>query len=285
MAWTVSIDSSRRGLTSKRPSARSKTATVRPSPAVDDDAGVAVVEPQRVVVLGDEQWSADVPRAAVAVAGDRGGEPGFDLTRSTRRRRRGRGGGRRGRASRGGRRARRGRRRRVAASVIRRPASTTASRTGWSAAVTSSVGDVDVDPANVVVAGAEHVDRGVVVAALDRRGQLGDRAAEAVDAAKHDDPFVGSATDDVAEHGAGLDRGELVGVADEDQPGVGPDGVDELGHERERHHRGLVDHDDVVRAAGCPGRDGSGCGCPGASRAGGGASNPRAPASAPVPPR
>ena len=57
---------------------------------------------------------------------------------------------------------------------------------------------------------------------------------------------VGGRPDDVAEHGAGLDRGELARVADEDQPRLAPDGLGEAGHQRERHHRGLVDDHDVV---------------------------------------
>ena len=44
---------------------------------------------------------------------------------------------------------------------------------------------------------------------------------------------VGGRADDVAEHGAGLDRSQLLGVADEHQPGVGPDRLDQPGHERQ----------------------------------------------------
>ena len=55
--------------------------------------------------------------------------------------------------------------------------------------------------------------------------------------------------DDVAEHGAGLDRGQLAGIADEHEPRVGPHRLDEARHQRQRHHRGLVDDDDVVREA------------------------------------
>ena len=58
--------------------------------------------------------------------------------------------------------------------------------------------------------------------------------------------LVGRRADDVAEHRPGLHRGELVGVADEDEAGVGSHRLDELGHQRQRHHRGLVDDDDVV---------------------------------------
>ena len=52
---------------------------------------------------------------------------------------------------------------------------------------------------------------------------------------------------EVGEHRPGLDRGELVGVADQDQPGLGPHRLEQPGHHRQRDHRGLVDHDDVVR--------------------------------------
>ena len=52
--------------------------------------------------------------------------------------------------------------------------------------------------------------------------------------------------DDVAQDGAGLDRGQLLGVADEDQAGVGADRLDQPGHQRERDHGRLVDHDHVV---------------------------------------
>ena len=55
--------------------------------------------------------------------------------------------------------------------------------------------------------------------------------------------------DDVAEHGAGLDRGELARVADEDQARLAADGLGEPGHQRERDHRGLVDDHDVVGEA------------------------------------
>ena len=53
-------------------------------------------------------------------------------------------------------------------------------------------------------------------------------------------------TDDVAEDGAGLDRGQLLGVADQDQAGVGADRLEQAGHERERDHGGLVHDDHVV---------------------------------------
>ena len=82
--------------------------------------------------------------------------------------------------------------------------------------------------------------------------------------------------DQVGEHRTRLDRGELVGVADQHQPGVGAHRLEQPGHHRQRHHRGLVDHDHVVRAAGCRGRAGTGCCCRAASRAAGAGSRPGA---------
>ena len=58
---------------------------------------------------------------------------------------------------------------------------------------------------------------------------------------------VGGGADEVAEHGAGLDGGELLRVADEDQPRVAAHRLQQARRHRERHHRGLVDDDDVVR--------------------------------------
>ena len=47
--------------------------------------------------------------------------------------------------------------------------------------------------------------------------------------------------------GAGFDGGELVGVAQQDEAGVGGGGGDECVRQFEREHRGFVDDDDVVR--------------------------------------
>ena len=62
----------------------------------------------------------------------------------------------------------------------------------------------------------------------------------------HQQP-VGRRSDEVAKHGACLDRGELPWVADEDQPRVAADRLEQARRQRERHHRRLVDDDDVVR--------------------------------------
>src|SRR5262245_46305438 len=58
---------------------------------------------------------------------------------------------------------------------------------------------------------------------------------------------VGGRADEVAEHGAGLDRSELLRVSHEDKPCFAADGLEQARSQRERHHRGLVDDDDVVR--------------------------------------
>ena len=55
--------------------------------------------------------------------------------------------------------------------------------------------------------------------------------------------------DDVAEHGARLDRRQLARIADQDQPRGAAQGLDQARHQRQRHHRGLIDDHDVVREA------------------------------------
>ena len=53
--------------------------------------------------------------------------------------------------------------------------------------------------------------------------------------------------DQVAEHGPGLDRSELVRVAHEHQARRGPQRLEQPRHHRQRHHRALVDHHHLVR--------------------------------------
>ena len=53
-------------------------------------------------------------------------------------------------------------------------------------------------------------------------------------------------TDDVAEHGAGFDRRQLLVVADEDQARVGTECLEEPGHHGQGDHGGLVHDDHVV---------------------------------------
>ena len=61
--------------------------------------------------------------------------------------------------------------------------------------------------------------------------------------------FFGRRTDDVAQDGSDLDRGELVRVADEHELGVVADRLDEPHHQRKRHHRGLIDDHQVMGEA------------------------------------
>ncbi len=60
-------------------------------------------------------------------------------------------------------------------------------------------------------------------------------------------PGTGVAVHDVAEHGAGLDGRQLVGVAHEYEPRLGPQSLQEPRHHRQRDHRRLVDDNDVER--------------------------------------
>ena len=97
---------------------------------------------------------------------------------------------------------------------------------------------------------AEHLDHPVGIVVAQRLGQVGDPAAEAVGRAQRLHRRLGAsaeAVDQVGEHRARLDRGQLARVADQDQPGVGADRLEQPGHHRQRDHRGLVDHDHVVR--------------------------------------
>ncbi len=52
--------------------------------------------------------------------------------------------------------------------------------------------------------------------------------------------------DDVAEYRPRLHRGQLLMVSHEHQAGVAADGLEQAGHQRQRHHGRLVDHDDVM---------------------------------------
>ena len=66
--------------------------------------------------------------------------------------------------------------------------------------------------------------------------------------------------------------GELSGVADEHQPRVGADRLEQSRHQRQRHHRGLVDDHDVVGQAIAAVVARTGCGSRAATRAAGEAS-------------
>src|SRR5690606_16906426 len=53
--------------------------------------------------------------------------------------------------------------------------------------------------------------------------------------------------EDAGEHVASFHRGQLVGVAEEDQAGAVGDGFDQLGHQRQVDHGGFVHHHHVER--------------------------------------
>ena len=80
----VSTAASRAGLNRATSPRRSNAALARPCSVGDDDAGVAVVEPQPVVVLGDQQRAPGVPAALGAEAVDLLGEPALDPRRPRR---------------------------------------------------------------------------------------------------------------------------------------------------------------------------------------------------------
>ena len=124
-------------------------------------------------------------------------------------------------------------------------------------------------------------------------GELGDGAAETVNSSEHDDR-LGDRTagprrpgidvivelDDVAEHGAGLDRHELLGVTDQHEPrrrshrlpAVGPSATATPSRSRPRSRpRGADDWS---------GRGGTGHGCRASTRGGGAASTPMPPTAA-----
>ena len=269
------------GVNSATSSRRSNAALTRPPAAAHDHARVAVVQAQPVVVLGHEQRAPGVPLAlgARSRAPRRRASARSAPSRSRRRARRD--GARR---APGTSRASRWRRRaspRRAASITARAAATAPSRTGRRASESGRVRrgrpSIHVTPSTPA---ARAVDRRIGVAAPDGVRELGDPLAVAMDAVEDDDAVAdrgvaggaarpatswrrhpgqtrprgrahaepgGGRPDDVAEHRARLDRGELPGVADEDQPRLRAHRLDESGHQRQRDHRGLVDDHDVVR--------------------------------------
>ena len=146
----------------------------------------------------------------------------------------------------------------AAASVTRRPASTIRSRTGPSAARRRR-SPSRLDPLDVGVAAAQH--RRAWRPTSPRRiaaGELGDRAAEAVDAAQHDDAVADRRRGRRASSSpAGPTMSPSTAPASTEASWSGsptrisrasaPTASTRLGHHRRRHHRRLVDDDDVVR--------------------------------------
>ena len=215
----------------------------------DDDAGVSVVEPELVVVLGHQQRPSEVPPLGDAQA-RLVGQPAFDPGRPA---------ADPGAAATVRAQDAKARERRQCAVDIPRPCRLEHGPSGTDGFLAQQrrhlgAGRIGLDPAHGAFAagraGAQQLDRRVAVAGPDRGGQLGDRAPKAVAAVEHHDRLGRcprrARPDDVAEHRAGLDRGQLPGVADEHEPGVGAQRLDQPGHQRQRDHRGLVDDHHVV---------------------------------------
>ncbi len=114
-----------------------------------------------------------------------------------------------------------------------------------------AVGDLD-EVQLATVATSQQVDRCVGIALADRLGERPDRgvgggpmlAGETHDATCQRRPRFGG-THDVAEHGPDLDAGELVGIADENQPALVRHGLEQPRRQRQREHRRLVDDEEV----------------------------------------
>ena len=164
----------------------------------------------------------------------------------------------------------------------------------------------------------EHGHGPVGVTMLDGPGQRGDRTSVAVHPAQHDDPVPdgrrgpdalpgrdrrrrrrrpAAAGPPAAMHGAraagptmspstapASTEASCSGSPTRMQAGVGADRLQEPGHQRERHHGGLVDHDDVMGQAVEPMVAEAGPVAGVEARAAGAASCPAAPAGAPAPP-
>ena len=111
-------------------------------------------------------------------------------------------------------------------------------------------GLVNVDPFDVFTTGRKHPNGRVGVAIADRIGQRADGFAEAVRRHQGGNRAVddgGQPFDQVGQHGPGLDRGQLIRVTDQQQAGIGTNGLQQSRHHGQRHHGRLVDDDHVVR--------------------------------------
>ncbi len=235
--------------------------------------GVPVGQPEALVVGRDQERSSDIPLAALAEALDLLAQPALDQ-------------GRPGRHAVGpaavpaqqAKRAEGGHGAPPVAVARRRHHRPPGLHGDRPHLVGRRLGGSGVDPAHGAGPGGQgRLDRGGLPPA-DGGRELADGAAEAVDPAQdhhavahrpaprrragleglaaqgaegleglgaHDEP-VAHRADQIAEHGAGLDRRQLLGVPDQDQPGLGPHRGEQPGHQRERDHRGLVDHHHVV---------------------------------------
>ena len=246
-----------------------------PLPAAYDDAGVAVVDAEAVVVGGHQQRAAGVPRRPDRLAGLLA-EPALDLPVPVL--------DAVGTLAVGAQQALPVERRQRGVDV------TGLGRTHQVASACASSSSrirgrrVGVASTNSTCSSPARRSSTARSASPARTASASERigGAEPVGGAQGGDPYVGARTqalDQVGQHRAGLDRGQLVGVADQEQPGVGTHRLEQAGHHRERHHRGLVDHDDVVRVAGCRGGGGTGPRCRAGRRGAGAASPPAGPVS------
>ena len=95
------------------------------------------------------------------------------------------------------------------------------------------------DPLDLTMTGVEGSDHRVCIAHSQCFGQLADLLAVAVSRRERYDRRVRPTlepADEVRQHGPGIHRGQLVGVAHEDQPGVGPHRLEQARHHRQRDH-------------------------------------------------
>ena len=239
----------------------------RPSLASDGGAHVAVVEQLAVVVGGDQDRAAGVPLLVVGDPGALGHQPldqavpAADAV---------------GTLAVGAQQAvpvdsaASGRPASPASAATRSSIATSTTRARNAVIAASSSGSTS-SPRRTRRAATAH--RRVGVAVAQRLGQGSDVLTEAVRWSAGRRPASRTDLSNPATRSAstapGLDRGELVGVADQHQPGVGADRLEQPRHHRQRHHRGLVDHDHVVGQPVGRGRAGTGRGCRVASRAAG----------------
>ena len=110
-------------------------------------------------------------------------------------------------------------------------------------------GVVGLEERDPLAAGAQHLHHGVGVAVAQRDREPTDLLAVAVGLRQRDDGRVGTvgvALHEVAEDGARADGRELVRVADQHQPGVGAQRLEQPTHHHQLDHRALVDHHHVV---------------------------------------
>ena len=109
---------------------------------------------------------------------------------------------------------------------------------------------IRLDPLHLLLLRAQDLDHLVGITDTQGLGQGADLGAIPVRGAQRRDRvwvYAAQASHQVSQHRPRLDRRQLVSITDEDESGVVSDCFHQPGHHRQRHHRGLVDHDHVVR--------------------------------------